>query len=249
MDARKVFKCASVRVFKYSGVQVLKCSGAQGVNFRLIRESSIITLIGMQSLFQGNPVASFIFFTTILISLLAFHRDSILRDKFILHPWGFTRGQRPYSIVMHGFIHADYMHLLFNVITFYFFAFYLEARTGHLNFAIIYFGSLIISVASTVYKHMNDFEYRSLGASGAVSGVIFGAILYEPGSRIYLFLIPVGIPAPLFAVLYVGYSYFAAKNRYTNIAHEAHLWGAVAGAVLTVLLDPPVLVEFLGKVF
>ena len=102
----------------------------------------------MQNLFQSDPVASLIFFATIIISLLAFQRDSELRDKFILHPWGLTRGQRIYSIIMHGFIHADFMHLLFNMITFYFFAFYLEARAGHFNFAIIYFGSLILSVLS-----------------------------------------------------------------------------------------------------
>ena len=203
----------------------------------------------MQNLFQNNPVASVIFFAAIATSLLAFQRDSILRKKFILHPWGLWRGQRVYSIIMHGFIHADFTHLLFNMITFYFFAFFLEARTGHLDFAIIYFGSLVLSVLSTIYKHRNDIDYRSLGASGAVSGVIFSAIIYEPTSKIYLFLLPIPIPAPLFAVLFVGYSYFAAKNRYSNIAHEAHLWGAVAGAVLTVVLDPSAIVGFFQKAF
>jgi len=203
----------------------------------------------MQNLFQGNPVASLIFFATIIISLLGFQRDSILRDKFILHPWGLTRGQRIYSIVMHGFIHADYMHLAFNMITFYFFAFYLEARAGHLNFAVIYFGSLIISVLSTIYKHKNDFDYRSLGASGAVSGVILSAVIYEPASRIYLFFFPVGIPSPIFALLYIAYSYYASKKRYGNIAHEAHLWGAIAGIALTVLLYPTSIVEFFYKIF
>ena len=203
----------------------------------------------MHNLYQSNPVASLIFFATIIISLLAFQKDSELRDKFILHPWGLTHGQRIYSIIMHGFIHADFMHLLFNMITFYFFAFYLETRTGHLNFAIIYFGSLILSVLSTIYKNRDDFDYRSLGASGAVSGVILGAIIYEPASRIYLFFIPIGIPSPIFALLFVGYSYYASKNRYGNIAHEAHLWGAVAGAALTILLDPNAILEFFQKVF
>lgn len=203
----------------------------------------------MQNLFQGNPVASVIFFSTILISLLAFDKESVLYKKFILHPWGLTRGERTYSIVMHGFIHADYMHLLFNVITFYFFAFYLEARIGHLNFFIVYFGSLIISVLSTIYKHKNDFDYRSLGASGAVSGVILSAVIYEPASRIYLFFVPIGIPSPIFALLYIGYSYWASRKRYDNIAHDAHLWGAIAGITLTILLDPTAIVEFFRKVF
>ena len=203
----------------------------------------------MQNLFHNNPVATFIFFSTILISLLAFDKESVVFKKFILHPWGLTRGQRIYSIVMYGFIHADYMHLLFNMITFYFFAFYLEARTGHLNFAIIYFGSLIISVLSTIYKHKDDFDYRSLGASGAVSAVILSAVIYEPASRIYLFFIPIGIPSPVFALLYIGYSYYASKNRYGNIAHEAHLWGAISGIALTILLDPNAILEFFYKVF
>lgn len=200
-------------------------------------------------MFQNNPIASVIFFATIAISLLAFQKGSPLRDLFILHPWSLTRGQRLYSLIMHGFIHADYMHLIFNMITFYFFAFYLEYRTGHLNFTIIYFGSLILSILTIIYKHRNDFDYRSLGASGAVSGVIFGAIIYEPTSKIYLFFFPVGIPSPLFALLFVGYSYYASKNRYGNIAHEAHLWGAIAGTALTILLDPPALVEFFQKIF
>jgi membrane associated rhomboid family serine protease len=217
--------------------------------FGLINRRANITLIAMQGMFQSNPVASVIFFATIVTSLLAFQRDSELRDKFILHPWGLIRGQRIYSIIMHGFIHADYMHLAFNMITFYFFAFYLEVRTGHLNFFIIYFGSLIISVLSTIYKHKNDFDYRSLGASGAVSGVILSAVIYEPASRIYLFFFPIGIPSPIFALLYIGYSYYASKNRYGNIAHEAHLWGAIAGIALTILLDPNTLVEFFYKVF
>lgn len=203
----------------------------------------------MQNLFHNNPVATLIFFSTILISLLAFDKESVVFKKFILHPWGLTRGQRIYSIVMYGFIHADYMHLLFNMITFYFFAFYLEARTGHLNFAIIYFGSLIISVLSTIYKHKDDFDYRSLGASGAVSAVILSAVIYEPASRIYLFFIPIGIPSPVFALLYIGYSYYASKNRYGNIAHEAHLWGAISGIALTILLDPNAILEFFYKVF
>lgn len=203
----------------------------------------------MQNMFRDNPVASLIFFATILISLLAFQKGSVLRDRFILHPWSLTRGQRLYSLITHGFIHADYTHLIFNMITFYFFAFYLEYRTGHLNFAIIYFGSLILSVLSIIYKHRNDFDYRSLGASGAVSGIIFAAIIYEPTSKIYLFFFPVGIPSPIFALLFVGYSYYASKKRYGNIAHEAHLWGAISGTVLTVLLDPPALGEFFQKIF
>jgi membrane associated rhomboid family serine protease len=203
----------------------------------------------MQSIFQGNPVASLIFFATIMISLLAFQRDSVLRDRFILHPWGLSRGQRIYSLIMHGFIHADYMHLAFNMLTFYFFAFSLEARIGHLDFFIIYFGSLIISVLSTIYKHKNDFDYRSLGASGAVSGVILSAVIYEPGNRIYLLLLPIGIPSPIFALLYIGFSYYGSKRRYGNIAHEAHLWGAIAGIVLTILLDPNSILEFFHKIF
>ena len=203
----------------------------------------------MQNLFQQTPVAGTIFISTILISLLAFDKRSIIYNKFLLHPWSLVRGQRIYSFLMHAFIHADFAHLLFNMITFYFFAFGLEMEVGHLNFAIIFFGSLFISVISTIYKYKNDDDYRSLGASGAVSGVIFSAIIYNPSSKIYILLIPVGIPSPIFALLFVGYSYFASKNRYDNIAHEAHLWGAIGGVVLTIILNPNALVEFFQKIF
>ncbi|MFQ5583094.1 MAG: rhomboid family intramembrane serine protease, partial [Calditrichia bacterium] len=160
-----------------------------------------------------------------------------------------VRGRRVYSLVMHAFIHADYGHLIFNMITFFFFAFELEMVIGHLNFAIIFFGSLLVSVIPSIYRHHNDEGYRSLGASGAVSGVIFSAILYNPTSRIYIFLIPIGIPSPIFALLFVGYSYFASKNRYDNVAHESHLWGAIGGTLLTLALDPAVLPEFFSKLF
>jgi len=203
----------------------------------------------MNNFFQQSPVAGSILLMVITFSLIAFNRSSVFFEKLILHPWGLVRGQRPYSLILHAFIHADFFHLIFNMITFYFFAFNLELFVGHINFAIIYFGSLFVSVIPTIVKYRNDFDYRSLGASGAVSGIIFSAILYQPTSKIYLFLIPIGIPAPIFALLFVAYSYYASKEKYDNIAHEAHLWGAIGGTILTLILDPGVFPRFLDKIF
>jgi membrane associated rhomboid family serine protease len=87
-------------------------------------------------------------------------------------------------------------------------------------------------------KHGNNAYYRCLGASGAVSGVIFSYIIYRPKAQISMMIAPMGVPAPIFALAYIGYSYFMSKSKYDNVAHDAHLWGAIAGALITVVLDP-----------
>lgn len=146
-----------------------------------------------------------------------------------------------------GLIHADFSHLLFNMLSFFFFAFPLERIVGSTAFVIIFFGSLILSDIPSVLKYRDDPSYRSLGASGGVTGVIFSYILYDPMSRIYLFLIPIGIPAVLFAVLYIAYSYYAERVGHDHINHSAHLWGGISGAVLTIILDPNALQIFFAR--
>jgi len=109
---------------------------------------------------------------------------------------------------------------------------------GHRNFLIIYFGSLVFSSFVVTVKNGNNASYRALGASGAIAGVIFSYILYRPNSKISLMFAPVPIPAPVFGALYLAYSYYMAKNKYDNVGHDAHLWGAISGALITMGLDP-----------
>jgi len=197
---------------------------------------------------QTAPVASFIFAFTILTSIWAFYSDNIYA-QLILHPFSVYRGQRVYTVVSSGFIHADIMHLLFNMLSFSFFAFALEPVVGHWQFGVLYFVSLILSDLPTVYKHKNDEWYHSLGASGAVSAVIFSYILYSPVAPLGLMLIPgFQMPAVVFGVLYLIYCNYAAKRAADNINHDAHMFGALSGLLITIALHPHVVNGFINKI-
>jgi membrane associated rhomboid family serine protease len=185
----------------------------------------------------------------VITSLIAFAQGRPVYEQLWFEPFKVYRNERPYTIITSGFIHADWGHLLFNMISFYFFGFALEAAVGSINLLLIYFGSLVAADLPALFKYKNDVGYKTLGASGAVSGVMFGYILYEPLSRIYLFIIPVGIPAAIFGVLYLAGSYVAAKRQFDNVNHEAHFWGALAGATLTAVLNEDALSTFYQKIF
>ena len=136
------------------------------------------------------PVASIIFVFTIVTSLYAFYDNSVY-GKFMLHPYSVSKGNSIYTLITSGLIHADWMHLFFNMFTFYAFAFTLERLMGSWQFGLLYFLGLILSDIPTVFKHKDNFHYNSLGASGAVSAVLFSYILFNPMSKIYIMFIPI----------------------------------------------------------
>lgn len=146
------------------------------------------------------------------------------------------------------FVHSSFDHFLFNMLTFYFFAPQLEMTIGSINFAIIFIFSGFLAAVPAIIRFRNDPFYYSLGASGAISGVVFSYIYFYPNSRLYIFFSPLGIPAPLFALLYLLYCVYAAKHSRGAINHEAHFWGAIAGLVLTIIIFPKQ-IEFLLKMF
>ena len=193
------------------------------------------------------PVASVIFAVTIAVSLFAFYNDD-LYTRFILQPYNVSRGKYLYTLITSGFIHADWTHLLFNMMTFYFFAFDLERAIGHWEFGLLYGVSLILSDIPTVIKHKNDFWYRSLGASGAISAVVFSAILFNPLGKMMLLFLPIPIPAVLFGVLYLVYCSYASKRGIGNINHDAHFFGALSGILITIILIPQIVPFFLHSV-
>lgn len=196
---------------------------------------------------MAAPVASLIFAITLLTSLWAFYDDNAYANM-ILHPYSVSRGQRVYTVITSGLIHNDFMHLFFNLFSYYFFAFQLEPVLGHWQFGLLYVASLILSDLPTVYKHKNDDWYHSLGASGAVSAVIFSYILFDPISKMYLMFIPIGIPAVLFGALYLVYCNYASKHARDNVNHDAHMFGALSGLLITIMLDMHVVHGFLEKV-
>lgn len=190
---------------------------------------------------NDTPVASVIFIFTIITSIYAFN-DHTIYGKFMLHPYTVSKGRKLYTYITSGLIHADWMHLIFNMFTYVCFAFTLEKILGHWQFGLLYFLSLILSDVPTVIKHKDHFWYNSLGASGAISAVLFSYILFDPWGKLYVMGIP--MPAIVFAVLYLFYSWYMARNAKDNIGHDAHFFGAVSGLVITILLEPATVSNF-----
>jgi len=184
---------------------------------------------------------------TCLVSYLAFNNPRLM-ERLILWPPAVRRGQYD-RLLGYGLIHADGMHLLFNMITLYFFGAATERLyaqyLGTFGFVLFYAGGLLVSVLPSYFQHKDDPNYRSLGASGAVSAVLFAFILLQPWAKIYVYVVPV--PAIIYAALYVGYSIYAEHKRADNINHSAHLWGAAYGIAFTGLMEPRVLGHFLRQ--
>jgi len=201
---------------------------------------------------QGNlletPIAVLILLATLGMSYYTLSKNPRKLEDWILHPYAVAHEGKYLQLITHGFIHANYIHLGFNMIVFWFFAFVLERTVGSLSFLIIYMGSLVISGAISVARRKDNPEFRSLGASGAISGVLFSFILFYPNTTLLAFFV-IPIKAWLFAILFVVISYYAARNRYSFIDHEGHLWGALGGAGLTILLHPGVIKFFFQQVF
>ncbi|WP_443945038.1 rhomboid family intramembrane serine protease [Pedobacter sp. AW1-32] len=194
---------------------------------------------------QIAPVASIIFVFTLVTSLYAFYDHSIY-GKFMLHPYSVAKGNKVFSLITSGLIHKDYMHLFFNMFTYLAFAFTLERLIGSWQFGLLYLLSLILSDLPTVFRHKDDFNYNSLGASGAISAVLFSYILFNPMSKIYIMFIPIGIPAVVFGVLYLIYCAYASKNSRDGINHDAHFFGALTGLIFTIIFVPGILQNFIS---
>lgn len=204
----------------------------------------------MREYLINTPVASLIFVFTIVTSIYTFSNPQVY-GRFMLHPYSLSRGARYYTLITSGLIHKDWGHLLFNMLTFYFFGFALEAilasvsSWGHLQFALIYLLSLVLSDVSTIQKHKNNSGYYSLGASGAICAVLFSFILFQPKAMLGVFLI-IPMPAWLFGFLFLGYCAWAARQARDGINHDAHFYGALIGIALTLILQPWVFSHFLG---
>jgi membrane associated rhomboid family serine protease len=195
---------------------------------------------------QYAPVASIIFVLTLATSLWAFSNENIY-GNFILNPYNVSRGHKVYTVLTSGLIHKDWSHLFFNMFSYYFFAFQLEGYLGHWQFGVLYIVSLVLSDLPTIQKHKDDIWYNSLGASGAISAVIFSFILFQPTAQMGIMFIPIDIPAWIFGILYLVYCHFASKHARDNINHDAHFFGAISGIIITVALNHNVLNEFFAK--
>jgi len=189
-----------------------------------------------------------IIIATVAVSWLAFERPALL-DRLLLWPPAIQRRHQYDRFITHGFVHADWQHLLFNMITLYFFGSLVERLfqpyLGSFGFILFYLSAIVVAMLPTYLRHRNEPNYRSLGASGAVSAVLFIYILVAPWSLIFVFFLPV--PAIVYAALYVGYSVWADRQGHDNINHSAHLAGAAYGVLFTVMMEPRVVASFIGK--
>jgi membrane associated rhomboid family serine protease len=190
-----------------------------------------------------------IFIVTIATSLLGLYGSPKLIDVSLFRPYWFLRRKEYHTIVTSGLVHGDLMHLLFNMMTFYFFAFRLESYIGTFWFVVLYSAGLLVSHAGTYWKHKREPDYACLGASGAISAVLFASIVFEPNQSLFIFPIPVPIPAPLFAVGYLAYTYWAAKQAQGRINHDAHLGGALTGLAFVALVAPWAYQNLLSSLF
>ena len=179
-----------------------------------------------------------IMIVTIGVSLAGLFVSAKVVNASLFRPYFFLRDRQYHTMISSGFVHADMGHLLFNMFTFWFFAFPMERFIGTLPFLALYLTGLIVSHACTYFKHRSNPGYASLGASGAISAVLFAYIVYFPTTTLMIIPIPIPIPAVLFAVGYVAYSYWAAAQSRDNINHDAHLCGAVSGLGFVAVTNP-----------
>ena len=201
----------------------------------------------MAVLRNGQIAAPAIMALTVGISLLGLFQMPKIIDRSLFRPYLFLRKKQYGTMFLSGFVHADIGHLLFNMVTFYFFAFPLERFIGTTLFLMLYFTGLVASHGCTYFKHKDNAGYASLGASGAISAVLFAYIVYFPTTTLMIIPIPVPIPAVLFAIGYVGYSYWASTQSRGRINHDAHLCGALSGLGFVAATSPAAFAD-LGKV-
>jgi membrane associated rhomboid family serine protease len=189
-----------------------------------------------------------------LVSFAAF-RNNKIAEKLKFNAYLITQHKQWYRIITHAFVHADWAHLLINIMVFIsfgnnveqYFILYFNSK-GKIYFLILYFLSIIFSSLYDLVKQKNNYHYNAVGASGAVSAVLYASVFFEPLAKVYFFgILP--IPGILFAILYLFYSYYMAKKSNDNIGHYAHFWGAVFGFLFPLFLNPQLFSIFIDKLF
>lgn len=189
-------------------------------------------------------VTIIIILITVAISIFAFSNRELFR-RLVFSPYDIQHFKNFYRFLSYALIHADWVHLLVNMMVLYsfggiveqYYGFYFGVK-GILYFILLYIGGVAISTLPSYGKHKDDYSYTAVGASGAVSAVVFASIIFDPLSKIYIFLIPIGIPAILFGGLYLFYSWYMGRKNIDNIGHDVHFWGAIFGFVFTIVLKP-----------
>jgi membrane associated rhomboid family serine protease len=212
-------------------------------------------------------VLTIIILITVVVSIGAFNNRAIM-DRFMFNPYDVKHYKNHIRIVAHMLIHADYMHLGFNMMALYFLGnIFLDVPCnvyqdvdcgliqtfgngiGQMHFVTLYILGGLFATVIPYLRHQDNPSYRSLGASGAVSAVIFGAILWNPSMPLNLLFIPIAIPAYIFGPLYLLFEFLMDKRGGTGIAHDAHIGGALFGIIYVLIINIDKGTEFVGKIF
>jgi membrane associated rhomboid family serine protease len=178
---------------------------------------------------------------TIAVSWRAFYDESLV-ERFLFEPRAILAHQEYHRLITSALLHLDANHLIGNMLTLFLFGRGVEAMFGPVTFLVIYLGSILGGSALSLWLHRHH-DYRALGASGGVCGILFAWILLFPGGAVYAMFLPIGIPGWLYALAYLTYSFFAMKHGWTNVGHDAHIGGALIGLLIAAALHPGAVVE------
>ena len=191
---------------------------------------------------------------TCLVSIMAFSNPDLM-NRLQFNAYAIKHNKQPWRFFTYGLVHAGWAHLAINMFVLWSFGRivfdiygYLFGSLGILYFLLLYIGGIMFSVLFDYGRHKNDAWYNAVGASGAVSAVVFASIILYPAGGVYLFFIPIEIPSPIFGILYLIYSASMARKGRDNIGHDAHFWGAIYGVVLTIAIKPVLFLRFIDEV-
>ena len=190
---------------------------------------------------------------TCAVSIPAFS-NNILFSRLKFNPYIIKEARQWDRFFTYGLLHADWTHLIVNMFVLFSFGGQVEllmryyfGDKGILYYILLYVGAIVLSVVPSFEKHKRDSWYNAVGASGAVSAVVFSSIIFLPASKIMLILLPIPIPAAIFGILYLVFSAYMARRAKDNIGHDAHFWGALFGAVFTIALKPELFINFIDQ--
>jgi len=189
-----------------------------------------------------------------LVTITAFNNREIYY-KLMFNPYQVKHSNQYYRFISHAAIHANWEHLIFNMLTLFFFGTVVESAFAY------YFGSkanvlfvtefilaAIISSVPSYFKFKDNYSYNAVGASGAVSAILYSSILFQPLNKIYIFFIPIGIPAFIFGIIYLAYSAYMSKRNTDNIGHDAHFWGALFGFLFPIFFEHKLFINFINSI-
>ncbi|HAQ64502.1 MAG TPA: rhomboid family intramembrane serine protease [Bacteroidales bacterium] len=199
-------------------------------------------------------ITIFLVIMTSLVSILAFQNQE-LSDKLRFNAWLIFKKQQGWRFLSYGLIHADWLHLMVNMFVLYSFGPFVEefyrwhyGPPAPFYFLLLYIGGLAFSVAGSFARQKENPHYNAVGASGAVSAIVFAVMVFEPMAPLRIMFIPIDIPAILFGLLYLVYSAWMAKKGTDNIGHDAHFLGAIFGLVFTIALKPSLFLSMIQKI-